>query len=122
LPNIRHVSALTSIFCSGTFPRRDRGLFDRTHLHWFTFRDACALLNENGLELLAFYQGLRWGDVGGGRLNRLLNRLPDKVKRSMPVREFLRTSLPSRPGCRWRDDDAGPTPRSLLLRADDVIQ
>ena len=89
LPNIRHVSALSSIFFSGTFPRRDRGIFDRTHLRWFTFRDACSLLNENGLQLVAFYQGMRWGDAGGGRVNRLLNRLPEAVKRWMPVREFF---------------------------------
>jgi hypothetical protein len=36
LPNIRHISALYSIFFSGSFPRRQRGIFDDTHWRWFT--------------------------------------------------------------------------------------
>jgi 2-polyprenyl-3-methyl-5-hydroxy-6-metoxy-1,4-benzoquinol methylase len=44
LPNIRHVSALSSIFVGGTFPRRARGIFDSTHLRWFTYGDAAAMI------------------------------------------------------------------------------
>ena len=36
LPNIRHISAMRTIFLKGRFPRLDRGIFDRTHLRWFT--------------------------------------------------------------------------------------
>lgn len=49
LPNVRHVSVLWGIFFMGTFPRRDRGIFDRTHLRWFTYADAKGLLLESGL-------------------------------------------------------------------------
>ncbi len=89
LPNIRHLSALRAIFLGGNFPRRDRGIFDRTHLRWFTIRDAHDLLAEYGFKVSVMTQSLRWGDVGGGRMNRLLNRLPLFMQRWAPIREFL---------------------------------
>lgn len=89
LPNIRHLSALWSIFFTGHFPRRDRGIFDRTHLKWFTFADAQELLSDSGLKITSTSMALRWGDHGGGRINRLLNRLPKGLQHWGPVREFL---------------------------------
>lgn len=89
LPNIRHLSALRAIFLSGRFPRRDRGIFDRTHLRWFTIADAYALLADNGFRVSAASQALRWGDRGGGRVNRVVNRLPPFLRQWAPIREFL---------------------------------
>lgn len=89
LPNVRHLPSFTSIFVSGTFPRRDRGLFDRTHLRWFTLADARRLIEDSGLAVEAASYGLRWGDRGGGLVNRVLNRLPPSVQHWGPVREFL---------------------------------
>lgn len=89
LPNIRHVSALKAIYLGGHFPQRDRGIFDRTHLRWFTIADAHRLLADNGLKVTSMSVALRWGDQGGGRMNRLLNRLPMAVRRWAPVRELL---------------------------------
>lgn len=93
LPNIRHLSAFVSIFLRGQFPRRDRGLFDRTHLRWFTIRDAHQLLTDAGFQVQASAQAMRWGDQGGGRWNRLLNRLPRAIQRFAPVRELLTYQL-----------------------------
>jgi len=89
LPNVRHISALWSIFFRGTFPRRDRGIFDRTHLRWFTYADAKGLLHERGLRVSSESFALRWRDQGGGHFNRILNRLPFAVQRLALVREFL---------------------------------
>lgn len=89
LPNIRHLSALWAIFVAGQFPKRDRGIFDRTHLRWFTIADAHQLFSDLGFKVSASNSALRWGDTGGGRVNRLLNRLPGFVQRWGPVREFL---------------------------------
>lgn len=89
LPNIRHLSALRAIVLGGHFPQRDRGIFDRTHLRWFTIADAYSLLGNSGLKVSTVSPTLRWGDRGGGRMNRLLNRLPTTVQRWLPVREFL---------------------------------
>ena len=89
LPNIRHLSALRAIFLGGRFPQCDRGIFDRTHMRWFTIADAHALLADCGLKVSARDFSLRWGDRGGGRINRLLNHLPKAAQQWMPVREFL---------------------------------
>ena len=35
----------------GAWPRPSVGLFDRTHLRWFTLRDAHDLLDQAGLEM-----------------------------------------------------------------------
>ncbi len=89
LPNVRHVSALWAIAVTGTFPRRERGIFDQTHLRWFTYRDARALLEERGFAVDKTSCNLRFGDRGGGAFNRLLNRFGDTLAKLAPVREFL---------------------------------
>lgn len=89
LPNIRHISAFKSIFIDGSFPQRDRGIFDRTHMRWFTTADAHTLIESCGLIISAQSATLRWGDVGGGIVNRLLNKLPRKIQNWTVVREFF---------------------------------
>ncbi|MCZ4313828.1 class I SAM-dependent methyltransferase [Comamonadaceae bacterium G21597-S1] len=89
LPNVRHVSAFWSIFIQGRFPTRDRGLFDRTHLRWFTFADAQAMMRDLGLDTRDEVFSLRWRDQGGGLLNRALNRMPRQLQRLAPIRELL---------------------------------
>jgi len=39
VPNIRNIKALWYIFFKGVFPRENAGLFDKTHLRWFTRND-----------------------------------------------------------------------------------
>jgi 2-polyprenyl-3-methyl-5-hydroxy-6-metoxy-1,4-benzoquinol methylase len=52
LPNIRHITALYSIYFQGTFPRYSRGLFDQTHLRWFTINDAINFINASGVTVV----------------------------------------------------------------------
>src|SRR3954470_16529040 len=48
LPNIAHWSTYAYLV-KGTWPRKPEGIFDATHLRWFTRRDALALLQQAGL-------------------------------------------------------------------------
>ena len=89
LPNIRHLSELRAIFLGRRFPQRYRGLFDRTHMRWFTIADGHGLLTGYGLKVSARDLTLRWEDRGGGRINRLLNHLLKAAQQWTPVREFL---------------------------------
>ena len=89
LPNIRHISSFYSIFIKGTFPARDRGIFDRTHLRWFTIKDANRLLSSLEMRIDDSSYILRVGDQGGGIVNRIVNRFLGPVSRFYPVREFL---------------------------------
>ena len=88
-PNFQHLSALRAIFLGGRFPQRDRGIFDRTHMRWFTIADAHVLLADRGLKVSARDFALRWGDRGGGRINRVLNHLSKAAQQWTAVREFL---------------------------------
>ena len=51
LPNVAHI-AVRLLLLFGQFPRMERGILDRTHLHFYTRRTAEDLLAEAGLETL----------------------------------------------------------------------
>ncbi|HEY6890387.1 MAG TPA: class I SAM-dependent methyltransferase [Solirubrobacter sp.] len=48
LPNVAHWSTYAHL-ARGSWPRRPEGIFDATHLRWFTLRDAEDLLRQAGL-------------------------------------------------------------------------
>lgn len=48
MPNVQHWSVLAQLL-AGHWPQTDEGLFDRTHIRWFTLRDMLALLQGCGL-------------------------------------------------------------------------
>ena len=50
LPNIGHLAARLLVL-SGRFPRHDRGIFDRTHLHFYTRETALELMASAGLSV-----------------------------------------------------------------------
>jgi 2-polyprenyl-3-methyl-5-hydroxy-6-metoxy-1,4-benzoquinol methylase len=52
LPNVQYLKTFMEL-AKGSWPRDDAGLFDRTHLRWFTMRDARALLEQAGCEVTA---------------------------------------------------------------------
>ncbi|MGB0112655.1 MAG: hypothetical protein WBP59_05500, partial [Ilumatobacteraceae bacterium] len=88
LPNIRHVSAAWSIFVRGSFPRRSRGLFDETHLRWFTPGDVRAMCESVGLGVETVGFNARLLDRPGGGANDWIAR--QRWASSVPiVREFL---------------------------------
>ncbi|MBC8163813.1 MAG: class I SAM-dependent methyltransferase [Roseiflexaceae bacterium] len=51
LPNVAHLSA-RPLLMSGRWPQMERGIFDRTHLHFYTRRTAEHLLHQAGLRVL----------------------------------------------------------------------
>jgi 2-polyprenyl-3-methyl-5-hydroxy-6-metoxy-1,4-benzoquinol methylase len=51
LPNVRNHEMFWSVAVRGRWPRREHGVFDRTHLNWFTLADARELLEGAGLEV-----------------------------------------------------------------------
>lgn len=51
LPNVAHLAARL-LLLGGRFPQMERGIFDRTHLHFYTRATATAMLEEAGLQVL----------------------------------------------------------------------
>jgi 2-polyprenyl-3-methyl-5-hydroxy-6-metoxy-1,4-benzoquinol methylase len=52
LPNVSFWETFWQVGRHGTWPRRDHGIFDRTHLRWFTYWDARAMLEQASLEVV----------------------------------------------------------------------
>jgi trans-aconitate methyltransferase len=69
LPNVAHWSTYAYL-ARGTWPRKPEGIFDATHLRWFTRRDALALLTQAGLAPQTVVRR-RWLLARGSRLDRL---------------------------------------------------
>jgi 2-polyprenyl-3-methyl-5-hydroxy-6-metoxy-1,4-benzoquinol methylase len=53
VPNVAHL-AIRMMLLFGYFPKMDRGILDRTHLHYFTRDTAEELLRQAGLRVEAF--------------------------------------------------------------------
>jgi len=68
LPNVAHWSTYAALV-RGTWPRKAEGIFDATHLRWFTLRDARALLMQAGLRPHTVVRR-RWLLTRGSRLDR----------------------------------------------------
>ena len=69
LPNVAHWSTYAYL-ARGTWPRKAEGIFDATHLRWFTLRDAKVLLTQAGLTPHKVVRR-RWLLTRGSRLDRL---------------------------------------------------
>ena len=52
IPNVAHVWVFANLLAQ-TWPQKDSGIFDRTHLRFFARRDMVALLEGAGLEVTA---------------------------------------------------------------------
>jgi 2-polyprenyl-3-methyl-5-hydroxy-6-metoxy-1,4-benzoquinol methylase len=89
LPNIRHHSALLQIWLHGSFPRRPRGIFDATHLRWFTYFDAVELARSADLIIETSKHAIRIGDRGGGVVNRIGGKLLSPLSDWWLIREFF---------------------------------
>lgn len=48
IPNVQHWSVFAQLV-AGNWPRADSGLFDRTHIRWFTLQDMLQLFQDAGL-------------------------------------------------------------------------
>jgi 2-polyprenyl-3-methyl-5-hydroxy-6-metoxy-1,4-benzoquinol methylase len=51
LPNVAHIAARL-LLLAGRFPQMERGIFDRTHLHFYTRATAEAMLRDAGLQVV----------------------------------------------------------------------
>jgi SAM-dependent methyltransferase len=69
LPNVAHWSTYAALV-RGSWPRRPEGIFDATHLRWFTLRDARDLLTQAGVTPHTVVRR-RWLLGRGSRLDRL---------------------------------------------------
>lgn len=79
LPNIRYWETFWQLGVKGTWPKRSLGIFDRTHLRWFTLRDAYDLLDQAGCDVVGVDRLLRLRPDGTPLTSSLLQRLPGRT-------------------------------------------
>ncbi len=53
VPNVLFFGALARVVRARRWPREDEGIFDRTHLRWFTPRDIVAAVGDAGWEVVS---------------------------------------------------------------------
>lgn len=77
-PNIAHWKVVRELV-SGRFPQADRGVFDRTHLRWFTPLSFAAMFERTGFRVVSIRPVRRFtakqrtiSRIFGGRLDHLL--------------------------------------------------
>ncbi|MEV4422687.1 class I SAM-dependent methyltransferase [Patulibacter sp. NPDC049589] len=88
LPNVRYWETFWTLARHGTWPRSEAGIFDATHLRWFTLGDAMNLLADAGAPIGPVDRDvLRVMKVHPWKPHRIDRRLPRIAPRG--VRAFL---------------------------------
>ncbi len=73
LPNVAHIETFIQLYVKKTWPKNKRGIFDGTHLRWFTKKDAFNLVEECGLSVDIYEPKFRARDAIGSKFNWKLN-------------------------------------------------
>lgn len=84
MPNVRHHTVLWNLFRHGYWPRRERGVHDRTHLRWFTQRNIRELFEFANLRITDWRRCYRAGDRPTNKAEHWGARLAKG-----PLRDFL---------------------------------
>ena len=89
LPNVVHLAARLLLLL-GRFPQMERGIFDRTHLHFYVRRTAVEMLESAGLRVIRIAAtpvplALVWPSGGHRRLLAALMTLQDLAVRLRPT-------------------------------------
>lgn len=69
VPNISHIELFIQVYIRGTWPRNERGIFDKTHVTWFTKKDVSKMVESAGLQIKTYDYNLRARDAIGSKFN-----------------------------------------------------
>lgn len=84
VPNILYYKALRRVVVDATWPLDDQGVFDRTHLRWFTVQDAAKMVEDAGFVDVSIHPQI-WEESGYRGIRKGLLAV---AKRS-PAKDFL---------------------------------
>lgn len=57
------------VFIKGSWPRNERGIFDKTHIRWFTRKDVFNLAKSANLKVVCYERNLRARDAIGSKFD-----------------------------------------------------
>lgn len=89
LPNIAHIELFIQVYINGTWPQNARGIFDKTHIRWFTKKDALKLVKKVGLNLEVYEQNFRPRDTIGSKYNLFLKVIKKINKQWLTFQHIL---------------------------------
>lgn len=99
LPNVRFWITFWNLAIRGRWPRNPYGIFDRTHLRWFTHRDSVEMFSDAGFELEQWnriYSIFDYPPRRGNRLARLIAHGP--IRPFLTYQNLYRLRLRKSPG------------------------
>ena len=84
LPNVSHVTVICNLTFFDNWPWRNEGIFDRTHIRWFTRRSFFECMVAEGFESVKEDRNLRLDYKGTSWINRF-----SKFLDIWPIRRFI---------------------------------
>ncbi len=69
LPNIAHIELFIQVYLKGTWPQNNRGIFDKTHLRWFTKKDCFKMVENCNLKMVHYERNIRARDAIGSKFD-----------------------------------------------------
>lgn len=94
IPNIANWTIRLSLF-AGRFDYADRGILDRTHLHFYTLKSAKGLLEEAGYRVDSVVAAVPAPGVSSAWLGRLIHRIGN-LRPHVFAYTFIITAVPGR--------------------------
>lgn len=83
VPNVQHITVLLNLLI-GKWPERERGIFDQTHLRWFTLESIKELADHADLEILKINRRYRINDKPRSKINRAA-----RIFKFLPFKNFF---------------------------------
>ena len=77
VPNVRHLQLIRSVVFRRRWRYDDVGIFDRTHLRWFAYRNLPGLLDGTGLKITELRRTYMLDLNPAARINRLARHIGD---------------------------------------------
>jgi len=62
IPNFQHIDVLIHVFIKGYYPYNQRGIFDKTHIRFFTLKNILELADKSSLEITKIHRKFRYRD------------------------------------------------------------
>jgi 2-polyprenyl-3-methyl-5-hydroxy-6-metoxy-1,4-benzoquinol methylase len=67
VPNVEHIELFIQVYLKHRWPLNERGIFDKTHLRWFTRENVYELIDRAGLKVVKYQPKFRSRDAIGSR-------------------------------------------------------
>lgn len=67
LPNIQHINTFYNLYIRGEWAYNERGIYDKTHLRWFTLKNIRNLIKYSNLHIVKLERKYRFRDALGSK-------------------------------------------------------